>query len=509
MKIILALDIGTSSIRSVLYDERGSIVFLANREYHSVYPKPLYVEQAPASWADSAVQVLQKAADYLREKNWEATGIAVTSQRSSLIALDGKGEPLRDAIMWQDKRTIKECEELESLAGMRYLYCKTGLRVNPLFVLTKLRWMRKHEPDLFAKARRFVGVQDYVVHTLTGQFKTEWTQASRTMLMDLASFTWDKELMELGGVDESRLCELLPPGSIAGYLTAEAAQKTGLPKGTPVVISGGDQQNAALALGVISPGVAEANTGTGSFVLAYADKPVVHPECKVLCQASAIPGKWMAEAGIFNTGATYRWFKEQFCPDIVGQENPYHRMNKEAMTSPVGANGVVMLPHFEGSMAPNWNPAANGVFFNLSLGTGRSDMIRSIMEGIALEIRDNLDLIQELTQPIAEVSVAGGMTRSDFFCAVQANAVDKKVIRYADCEASALGACMVASPALGVHPTLEQAHAMMHSKEFTAFDPEPEAARAYGGLAAKRRKLYNALHDNGIYVEFLRGDHTG
>ena len=504
MKIIIALDIGTSSIRAVLYDEHGAALFSAGREYHSAYPKPLHVEQNPLSWADSAAGVLCEAAAHLREKHWEAAGVAVTSQRSSLIALDAEGSPLRDAIMWQDKRNIAECEELAALAGMEYLYRRTGLRVNPLFVMTKLRWMKAHEPDLFARARRFVGVQDYVVHSLTGRFVTEWTQASRTMLMDLAAFAWDRELMELGGVDEEMLCELVPPGSVAGGLTAKAAKKTGLPVGLPVAVSGGDQQNAALALGVVKPGVAEANTGTGSFVLAYADKPVIHPECRVLCQAAAIPGKWVAEAGIFNTGAIYRWFKERFCPDIAGQENPYHIMNKEAMSAPTGSKGVIMLPHFEGSMAPNWNPAAKGVFFNLSLGADRSDMIRAIQEGIALEIRENLHLIQSMTGPISEISVAGGMTRSDFFCGVQASSYNKKVVRYADSEASALGACMAASPALGVHPTLEKAFAAMSRKECVTFEPTPKDVAVYDVLAAKRRKLYEALRDGGIYEEFLR-----
>lgn len=504
MKTIIALDIGTSSTRAILYDDEGKALFSAHREYHSNYPKPLHVEQDPASWKEAAAAVLQEIAGHLKKEKLQPLGIAVTSQRSSLIPLDEQGVPLRNAIMWQDKRNIEECKELDQLAGMKYLYEKTGLRINPLFILTKLRWMKKHEPVLFAKAHHFVGVQDYVVYTLTGQLKTEWTQGSRTMLMDLATFKWDKELMDLGGIDESRLCELLSPGSIAGGISAEAAKKTGLPEGLPVAISGGDQQTAALALGVIKPGVAEANTGTGSFVLAYADKPVIHPECRVLCQASAIPGKWMAEAGIFNTGSIYRWFKEQFCPDIVGQENPYHLMNKEAMKSPAGAKGVVMLPHFEGSMAPNWDPAAKGIFFNLSLGTARSDIIRSIQEGIALEIRENLNLIQSLTQPLSEVSVAGGMTRSDFFCTLQASAYNKRIVRYADSEASSLGACMTAAPALGLHASLEKAFEVMSCKQRTTFEPEQENCAIYNSIAIKRKKLYDALKESGTYVTFLQ-----
>lgn len=501
---VIALDVGTSSARAVLYDAQGAALYVSSREYHSVYPYPLHVEQDPETWTKAAVAVLGDAAAHMRAKGVHPAGVAVTSQRSSLIPLDAEGKPLHNAIMWQDKRNIEECRELINTVGLERLYRKTGLRVNPLFILPKLRWMRAREPELFAKARRFVGVQDYVTLQLTGRYATDWSQASRTMLLDLAELRWDKELMELGGVGEEQLCDLLPPGAVAGELTASMAAATGLPSGLPVVVSGGDQQTAALALGVVKPGVAEANTGTGSFVLSHAEKPVFDPECRVLCQASAIAGKWVAEAGIFNTGAVYRWFKEQFCPDMADQPNPYHLMNKEGMTSPAGANGVVMLPHFEGSMAPNWNPAAKGVFFNLSLGTKRADVLRSIQEGIALEIRENLELIQSLTQPITEVSVAGGMTRSDFFCHVQASAYNKRVIRLANSEASSLGACIVAAPALGLHSTLEDAFAAMCCKTSSVMTPNAEDAAVYEKLTAKRRKLYNALHESETYAEFLQ-----
>ncbi|MCD8351591.1 MAG: hypothetical protein LUC93_13365 [Planctomycetaceae bacterium] len=503
MKTILALDVGTSSTRAVIYDAEGRDLFTFGHEYHSSYPQPRHVEQDAGSWSAAAERVLCEAASYMRHHGFMAEGIAVTSQRSSLIPMDRDHRPLRPAIMWQDKRNIAECDELVAEHGLETLYRKTGLRVNPIFVLTKLRWLRKNQPEIFETAARFLGVQDFVIHYLTGEYKTDWTQGSRTMLMDLASFTWGRDLLAIAGIDESRLCELVAPGSVAGGLRAPVAVATGLPEGLPVVISGGDQQCAAMALGVVRPGVAEANTGTGSFVLSYADKPAFEPECRVLCQASAMAGKWMMEAGIFNTGAIFRWFKEQFCVDLHGKENAYALMTDEAACSPAGANGVIMLPHFEGSMAPNWNPAAKGLFFNLSLGAKRADMIRSILDGIAMEIRDNLQLIQSLTNDITEVSVAGGMVRSDLFCQIQASAYNKEVIRYENAEASSLGACMVAAPGLGVHPDLHAAFDAMCCRQFKTIQPVADDAACYLHMAKRRKCLYDALHKSGTYEQFL------
>ncbi|MCC8189264.1 MAG: carbohydrate kinase [Planctomycetes bacterium] len=503
MKTIIALDVGTSSTRAVVYGDDGTHLFTSGHEYHSLYPQPLQVEQDPRSWSTAADDVLGQAAAHLRREGLRPEGIAVTSQRASLIPLDGAGQPLRHAIMWQDKRTIGDCQELMDICGLEYLYRKTGLRVNPVFVLPKLRWLRANEPEIFAAGAKFLGVQDYVVHHLTGEYKTDWTQASRTLLLDLRTFRWDPELLELAGIGPERLCELVPPGAIAGGLRPALADRTGLPAGLPVVIAGGDQQNAAMGLGVVRPGVAEANTGTGSFVLSYSDKPVFEPECRVLCQASAMAGKWMVEAGIFNTGAIFRWFKERFCPDYCGLEDAYDRMTAEAAGSPAGANGVVMLPHFEGSLAPNWNPAAKGLFFNLSLKATRADMMRSILDGIALEIRENMAMIQKLTTPIVAVSVAGGMVRSDLFCQVQASAYNRQVIRYDNSEASSLGACMVAAPALGLHRSLEAAFDAMSCASHVTIQPDAGETEVYDRLARSRGVLYRALHEMGVYTEFL------
>ncbi len=319
------------------------------------------------------------------------------------------------------------------------------------------------------------------------------------MLMNISNFSWDKDMLAISGISAAKLPELLPPGSVAGSLDSAMAKATGLVAGIPVIVCGGDQQCAALALNILRPGYAEANTGTGSFVIAYSEAPQFDDECRTLCSAAAVPGKWIAEAGIFNTGSVHRWFKEQFYP---AGEDAYALMNKEAAESPVGANGVMMLSHFEGSAAPYWNPLAKGMFFNLSLGTRRSDLVRAILEGIALEIGHNLSLIETLVKNISMVSVAGGLVAFDLFNQIQADAFNKTVIRYDNSEASSLGALMSASVTLGLQRDYAEAFRAVCCSDPIMFQPDAVNVPKYRALLQRKNALYQALNQHKVYESF-------
>ena len=499
---LISLDIGTSGMRAVIYGKNGHKGKSAYYEYYTYFPQEGYVEQDPETWRDTAIKCLKDVAQVFRDFGEAPEAITVTSQRSSLIPMkDGKA--LHPAIMWQDKRTLGQCADLIEKYTLEGLYRLTGLRTNPYFVLPKILWLRDNKPEIYHAAEKFIGVQDYVVYCLTGEYRTDHSQACRTMLMNIETFEWEPELLEIAGITEDRLPDLLAPGSIAGTITPEIEALTGIDAGVPVILAGGDQQNAAVALGVLKPGRAEANTGTGSFVISALDRPVFDEKARVLCQASAIAGQWIMEAGIFNTGATYRWFKERFCQDLDGVDNVYGHLNDEAASSDVGANGVLMIPHFEGSAAPYWNPFAKGLFFNLSLKTTRGDMIRALMEGIAIEINDDISLIEELTGKIDRVSVAGGMVRSDLFCDIQSYIFDKEVARYKNSEASSLGAAMIAYVTLGYYRNIEEAYEkMLGNNSPVVFEPNAEAVAKSRKTIERKHKLYDALKECHVYEAF-------
>ncbi len=498
VEFLISLDIGTSSMRSVIYSDAGRAYESFSFEYHTTFPKPSYVEQDPVIWKESALNVLRSAGKCCKERGIVPRAISITSQRASVIPMDKDGNPLHDAIMWQDKRTIDVCGRLINEYGLENLYRKTGVRVNPLFVLNKIIWLRENEPEIYAKAAKYVGVQDYVTYCLTGDYVTDWTQASRTMLMDLKTCKWDPELLSIAGIKEEQLCRLVPPGSIAGTLSDRFAEACLLPKDIPVIVSGGDQQNAALALGVTSAGKAAANTGTGSFFLSFSEQPAFDEKCRVLCQAGAAAGTYIMETTIYNSGAIFRWFKEQCCPELKDVDNPYVRMSEEANAISPGSRGVIMFPHFEGSAAPNWNPEAKGLFFNLGLGTTRGMLIRSIMEGIAMELAENLDLMRGLIGDVNTIAVAGGMNRSPLFCQIQSNAFRAKVRRSKNSEASSLGACMNAGVTLGWYENLDMA-AVAVGDEGDMYTVEEQYSERYDELRRRRRALYKAINEAGIY----------
>ena len=501
MTSILTIVVGTMSIRAIVYSTDGRILSETSYEYSATFRPPGLVEQNPADWRVGLLTVLSGAGAYVTEHKLDLAAIAVTSQRASVIPVDSTGYPLHPAVTWQDKRSAPQAQQLVTELSFEGLYLRTGLRANPYFSAPKMMWFAQEQPDIYRDAAKLIGVQDYVVFLLTGQFVTDWTQAARTMLLNIHNFTWEAEVLAASGIDESKLPELVPPGtSVDGGLRRSIAKAVNLPEGLPVIIGGGDQQCAALALNVISAGHAEANTGTGSFAIAHTDRPVHHPEHRVLCSASAMPGKWITEAGIFNSGAIYRWFRE-----LLGgtSATSYEELNEAAAASPVGANGVVMLPHFEGSAAPNWNTYAKGVFFNLSIGTTRGDLSRSILEGIALELTANLRLMESMIGKIEMLSVAGGMARSDLFNQIQANAMDRTVIRYPNAEASSLGAVMSAMVTLGIEESYSAAFEAVASGDPVTYTPDAGAHGVYAKVAHRRRKLYEALDDQGVYQEFI------
>lgn len=490
MDHILIIDVGTSSLKAMLYDSAGNMLNRASQEYHSEFFSNNRVEQDPLTWKSALLSTLKKSSEFTHARNISIAAIAVTSQRASVIPVDDHGECLHNAMMWQDKRSRVQCGRLLEQLSLRDIYCRTGLRIDPYFSAPKMMWLRDECPELYDKAHKLIGVQDYVVHLLTGLFVTDWTQACRTMLMNINSFSWDEELLAIAGIPKAKLPELYPPGSQPGVLTSAMASATGLPSGIPVVVCGGDQQCAALALNILQPGDAAANTGTGSFVIAYAEKPMFDEECRTLCSASAVAGKWIAEAGIYNTGSVYRWFREQFYP---AGEHAFDLMNEEASKSPIGANGVMMLPHFEGSAAPYWNPLAKGVFFNLNLGHVRGDLSRAILEGIALEIAHDLFLIEHLVKNISTVNVAGGLVALDFFNQMQADAFNKTVKRNDNSEASSLGALMGAAVKLGIYRDHTEAFRAVCPTQSISFKPDPANAAKYRVLFERKNDLYQAL----------------
>jgi sugar (pentulose or hexulose) kinase len=491
-RCIITVDIGTSSIRSVLFDETGRILHIDQRDNPPDYLDDGRVEQDPATWKLNLAGTLASCAATAARNSLTPAALGLTAQRSSVIPVDAEGGALHPAIMWQDTRTEGLCARME--ADQAEVFRRSGLRIYPVFSAVKMRWFKEERPEVYNAAHKMLGIQDLLIHELTGLFVTDRSLASRTNLFNLDTLEWDDELIRRFGIDKRLLCSLVDPGGLAGTITAGMAAATGLPAGLPVVSAGGDQQCAALGLGLAGPGRVIANTGTGSYLIAGVDRPVIDPAMSIACNVAAVPGSYILEAGSPTAGSILRWFNREFHRDCSGGENDFSQLIAEAETSPPGANGVILLPHFKGRGAPRWDPGARGAFIGLSQASTRGDLARAILEGIAAELAENLEAVEALGGSADTIAVSGGMTASRLYCQLQADMYGRRVERPDETEATALGAWISCAVRLGLFPGFAEAHrTATEGRPGALFVPDPAATAVYRRIAQKRKRLYEAI----------------
>ncbi|QQO07734.1 FGGY-family carbohydrate kinase [Breznakiella homolactica] len=491
---IISVDIGTTSMRAVLLDRTGRILTAAQEMNPPDYFPGGRVEQDPRSWENLLPRVLRKCREEAESAGIGVEGISLASQRSSIIPLGKDRRPIAPAIMWQDTRAEPLCHALEP--QQKKVYQKSGLKISTVFSAVKMKWLKEQRRAVYDAAWKITGIHDYVLCLLTGNLVTDRCIASRTSLLNLFTLDWDDELIGIFGLERGKLCDLIDQGSTAGTLTNEMARLSGLPAGLPVVSAGGDQQNAALGLGLLGPGDVIISTGTGSYVLGVSEKPVFDPGERVLCNVSAVPGGYILEAGALTMGTVYRWFTDTF----YSPETGFSDVDNEARESPPGSGGVIVLPHFSGSGAPHWNPGAKGIFYNLGLNTRRGDLARAILEGIATEMADNADLIAGLSGLPETFRAAGGLSKSAVFSQIQADACGRPVVCSREHEATSLGAWISAAKNLGLftdYPAAYESAARNHTA--AVFHPVHEHTELYRKIRRKKQAIYNALTEHNVY----------
>jgi len=513
--MILCINLGTTGCRTSIFNELGEQLSQSYQEYQSIYLSPGWIEHDPATWLEAVRKTVKEAVSSLKIDTKKLYAISVTSQRSTFIPVDKQGNHLDNAILWQDKRAIEEAKFLINTYTLEEIYNITGLRIDPYFTLPKLLWLKRNKEEVYKKAFKFLPVQDFIICFLTGLFKTDWTQASRTLLFNIDQFKWEENLINDVGIDFDKLPEVVPPGAIIGRLNHSAAVMLGLPEGIPVIAAGGDQQCSAIGLGIVREGLLEVNTGTGSFILTHCNQPFKDINLRLICSASSIAGKWVLEAGIFTTGSIYRWFRDEiyYFPKDNQKEiktDVYSFMNLEAEKEQVGANGLLLIPHFAASAAPYWNPEARGILFGLTLNHKCSSIIRAILEGIALEIRKNIMIIEKYIGDVKEVRVSGGLTRAEVFNQIQADVYGKTVIKTIYEDTSSLGAAIIAAAKLGLYNTLVAAGDFMTKLDYSSQKkPINMHSKIYQDLAEIHDQLYQVINGSGLYhkINQIRKDY--
>jgi len=487
MQGLVCIDIGTTSLRAVLFDSRGRARHVEQRGSAPDYGPGGCVEQDARTWHDGVIALLRACAEAAATQGLEPACVSVTAQRSSVLAVDADGTPLHPMLMWQDTRAAGLARELAAGADAA-VYQRTGLRISPVFSAVKMAWLRRERPEAWRATHKLLGVQDWVLWLLTGRFVTDHSLASRTNLLDLDTLDWCPQMLALFEVPRERLCELVPPGSVVGGLLPAVAAATGLAGGLPVLSAGGDQQCAALGLGLFTSRHAVANAGTGGFLIGHADHPLHDPLRRVSCNVAAVPGAYIVEAALLAAGSVHQWFRRLLADADVAT------LEAEAGRAPAGCDGVLLLPHFEGCGSPHWDPVARGAFVHLDLHTSRGTLARAILEAIAYGFKDGLDVIETLCGPVAEVHVSGGMTRSALFNRIQCDVLERPLLRFGGNEATAQGAWIAGCVATGLAAGHAQAYERLVALEpHERLVPDPAPQAVYRRQRQRSHAIYTAL----------------
>ena len=489
---IIVVDVGTSSLRSILYSDAGVKLYTSQIEYSPTYLENDWVEEDPAHWTGAMEKTITAAVAFAKEQGHTVGAVSITSQRSSIIPIGEDDQPLCNAIMWQDKRVLGIIQELQPHNDRVFSLC--GSRLNPVFSGSKMAWLRRNRPELYEKANRIVVIPDLLVHTLTGEWVTDATYGSRSLLMNLEKRQWDPELLEIFGVDKEKLNEIREPGSIVGHSTAEYEAKTGLLAGTPVVSAGGDQQCAALGLGVVKEGILEVSAGTGAYIIAASDKVPTGLKQDVICNASAIPGAYVLESSIPTCASAFNWLL-RICYGMneSNKKDVLKQVNQEIEESLNKKSDVMILPHFQGRGTPDWNSHARGSIHNLNLGTTRGDIARAMFEGLCMEVEANVSAIAQYIEKTESIYACGGLANSPSFTQLLSNITELPIQVFEDTESTGLGAWMSGAVATGLYESFEAAFkAARENDPLKRIEVQQEALETYRARKQAYSQTYHA-----------------
>ncbi len=486
-KCILALDAGTTSSRAILFDHAGSILAVAQKEFPQIFPKPGWVEHDPldiwSTQAGVAAEVLQKA----NLKATDVAAIGITNQRETTVVWDREtGQPIHNAIVWQDRRTASICDRLKARKLDRLIRKKTGLVIDAYFSATKVQWLLANVKGARARAKAgklaFGTVDSWLVWNLTGGavHATDVSNASRTMLYNIVKEEWDDELLKIFGVPRSMLPEVRSSSEVYGESTL---------LGAPVPIAGiaGDQQAALFGQFCIKPGMVKNTYGTGCFMLMNTGtKPIASKNNLLTTVAWRIGNRteYALEGSIFIAGAVVQWLRDGLHLIRSSEE-------VEALAASVpDTGGVYLVPAFAGLGAPHWDQYARGTMVGLTRGTTGAHIARAALEGIALQVMDVLKAMEaDAGIKLKELRVDGGASANDLLMQLQADLLNVPVVRPKVAETTALGAAYLAGLAVGFWKSeAEIARQWQADKRFKpAMKPAARAALTAGWTKALSR----------------------
>ena len=497
MKYVIGIDLGTSGTKTVLFDEAGKILASALEEYPMYQPQNGWAEQDPEDWKNAAINTIRAVTEKSGVAKEDIVGLGISGQMHGLVMLDKAGKVIRNSIIWCDQRTAAECEEIEALVGRERLIEITANPALTGFTASKIMWVKNHEPENYAKCAHILLPKDYVRYVLTGEFATEVSDASGMQLLDVAGRCWSDEVLEKLGIDKNMLGKVYESPDITGYITEEAAALTGLATSTAVVGGAGDNAAAAIGTGTVKDGDAFTTIGTSGVVFAHTKEMVFDKGGRVHTFCCAVPGEWHVMGVTQGAGLSLKWFRDNFCGDIMAEaekegRSPYAVMDKMAEDAGISARKLLFLPYLMGERTPHLDPNARGAFFGLSAIHDRGDMIRAIMEGVSYSLEDCLCVLHEMGVYPEKMLACGGGGTSALWRSMLADIYGMDVSTVDSKEAPALGVAILAMVGTGIYKTVPEACEKI-LKIKTTTSPVPENTEKYKKVYAVYKALYPHL----------------
>ena len=452
----------------------------ATRGYELSTPRPGWAEQDPDDWRRATESALAEVS-----AGREIAGIGLSGQMHGLVVLDEAGSVIRPAILWNDQRTASECAEIEDRIGLDRLIGMTGNRALPGFTAPKLLWLRRHEPEAYARIARVMLPKDYVRLGLTGAWAIDASDASGTLLLDVARRDWSAEVVDALELPREWLPPVLESPEVSGRVTN--GRGDALAPGIPVAAGAGDQPAAAVGVGATRPGTLSVVLGTSGVVLAPLPAYAHDAEARVHAFCHARPGTWQAMGVMLSAAGSLQWLHDTIAKDV-----PFDALVAEAETWPPGAEGLLFLPYLAGERTPHADPDARGAFVGLELRHDRGALVRAVLEGVAFGLADSLDLLRSLGVDAATARVSGGGARSRLWLRIVASVLGVPLELTESEEGSALGAALLGGVAGGVFADVDDAVDRCVRVTSTV-EPDPAWHEAYRSAHERYRALYPAL----------------
>lgn len=494
---LAGIDVGTTGARCVVFDCKGRALGGAYREYGAIYPKPGWVDQDPELLIEKTMEACQAAVADSGIKPEAIASIGFSTQRSVTGPVDGDGKPVRPMISWQDARTADEVAEIARLIDPGEYQAISGLPLGTTWIITKLLWMRNNEPELYEKSAKFTQNQDLILKAFGADgFFTDIPDMAFSGVWDVKEVRWNERLLELFDVDSERFGTPTPAGTQVGELPAAVAQKTGFAAGTPLCLGAGDQNCSVLGMGAIQPGMATVTLGTAGLAILTVDKPVPGFD-GVMVTNHVVPGLWEVEGLSNAAAAAYRWYRDtvgtlELERETQSGENAYEALNGLAAQAVPGSRGLLFLPYLATAGSPRWNPNARAAFIGMSLAHGRPELTRSVMEGVALEMRDMMDSWLQQGLDVEVLRLGGGATRSQLWNQIQADVYGRPAQVLREGESTVLGAALLGGVGAGLFGSIEEGvEAMVHVAG--EIEPSAENHRIYEEMYAAYVDAYAGL----------------